>query len=200
MKRIAAVFTFVVALGVFIPSMLFAQSAAGRYAPGNVAVGVDGGAYFYGGGIGVSGEPYFEALVYHTSIGDYLPIDIGVQARGHIEADLGVYGGFAAGVGGFGTLHLGFTGISGPVGDILNKLDIEWGLGPVFDFVNTIGYVDYFGTGFGFASFAMVYYYLNDGFAVGIGDDYWRGSFDDFNVGVRLKFGSSGAAMGAMKK
>lgn len=201
MKRtLVSLVLLLVASVTFLPTTLYAQSSGltSHYAPGNVALGVDAGFYPYLNGFGLSGYPYLELLFAKYRVGNYLPLDFGLEGAGRIQTDFGPYGGLALGVGGFGTLHIGFIGVQGPAGKALSGLDLEFGLGLAFDFINTIGYSFYPNTGFGFASFAAINYYFNPTFALALGETYWRGAYDT-TIGLRLKFGSSEEALKKLK-
>ncbi len=201
MKRyLVSLMLFLVASLTLLPMTLYAQSAGltSHYAPGNVALGVNAGFYPYRNGFGLSGYPYAEIMFAKYRVANYLPLDFGLEGMGRIQTDFGTYGGLALGVGGFGTLHVGFIGVQGPAGKVLSGLDFELGLGLAFDFINTIGYSFYTNTGFGFASLVAVNYFFTPAFALSLGETYWRGAYDT-TIGVRLKFGSSKEALKKLK-
>ncbi len=196
MKKTLVLLLLTVALVVAVPSALFAQSASGltsNYKPGNVAVGVDVGGGFYYSSFSLAAYPGVEFLVAKYRVGDYLPLDFGVAARGRFGLDAGAGGtGVDIGVGGFGTVHVGFRGLPGDFGKILGKFDVFVGLGAAFDIIAPPYYA-----GLGFAQYSGINYFLSDNMAVTLSDQWWHNYFD-YTIGIRLKFGSAEAAKKAM--
>ena len=182
-KRIGLILV-AVALAVCAPATVFAWDSYNS--PGNIDIGADAGAGFGLASIYLAAYPYAEYMVTKFKISDTVPLDIGVEGRGHVAIGLGVGGGgLAAGVGGFGVVHLGFKGLDiGGFTPYLSKFELYWGLGIAFDLVNTLSSYG----AFGLASIAGFHYWVNDNFAVGLGETYWAGYYDS-TLGIRLRLG-----------
>lgn len=196
MKRMLMLLLFTAALVVLVPASLFAQSSSGftsYYKPGNVALTADVGGGTYYTSFSLAIYPGAEFLLAKYRVGDYLPLDFGVAARGRIGFDSAIGGaGLDLGAGGFGTIHVGFRGIPGDLGKILGRFDLFAGFGAVFDFVSPLYY-----QGLGFGEFSGLNYFLTDNLAVSLSNQWWHNYFDG-TIGLRLKFGSAAAAKKAM--
>lgn len=178
-------------LGIVLVALILAVAAPmavfswdNYYAPGNVNVGADVGGGLWLGGFYLAAYPYAEFMVADFKAGP-VPLDIGVEARGHLALAVGYGSGIGLGAGGLGVLHVGLKGIDfGPYTSYLSKFDFYWGLGVAFDFSDI-----FFSTaGLGFASIAGLNYYVNPNFAVTLGETIWRGYYDT-TIGARLRLG-----------
>lgn len=189
MKRILVLLLLSAALVVAVPGSLFAQSSSGftsYYKPGNVVLSADVGGGTYYRSFTLAVYPGLEVLLAKYRVGDYLPLDFGVAARGRIGLDSSAGGsGLDLGVGGFGTIHVGFRGIPGDFGKILGRFDLFGGFGVAFNFVAPTPY-----SGFGFGQFSGLNYFLTDNLALSLSEQWWNGYFDA-TIGLKLKFGSA---------
>lgn len=196
MRRFLLLLFLGLVLAVAVPGALFAQSSKGftsYYKPGNVALGVDVGGGFYYSAFSFVAYPSAEFLLAKYRIGDYLPLDLGAAVRGRVGLDSSAGGaGIDVGVGGFGTAHVGFRGISGDIGKILGRFDLFAGLGLAFDVIAPSNYA-----GLGFAWYSGLNYFIKDNFAVTLSGQGWH-KYVDYTIGLRFKFGSSKEARKAM--
>lgn len=190
---------FVILLVILSMLFLFSSGAFAEgstiesvYDPGDFTVS---GSVGFGYGFSLAIYPGAEFFIAQTRVGDVLPLDFGVAARGFFNtystSNYGYDWGWTAfGLGAFGTVHLSFQEF-----DIdfkgLDNLDFYIGLGLKFDsFTYTGDYASYYDesyAGIGFASIAGVNYYLNNNWALVLEGNYW-GNYGGGLIGILYKF------------
>jgi hypothetical protein len=125
---------------------------------------------------GISGG--VELSFFQVDIAKVIPLTFGAAARASIDPGI-FYGYTAFGVGGFGTIHIGFKDLNLPENlHWLSNVDSYAGLG--FGFAS----MDIWGTGLGFSTFEGVSYYLNDKLALGFEYGYLGRSADYYGYSV----------------
>ena len=157
--------------------MIFADSDGWEsvYDGGDFLVSASAGGYFNPFNLVIA--PQLELILAQVKIGDVMPLDFGIAARG--EVTLGST--LRLGAGGLATVHLTFANLQGTVVPWLENFDffVSLGIGlsiwPDNSFPLRLGFVTVEGLG----------YWLSDAFGLKIETSYWN--FYGTSIGVMLK-------------
>lgn len=187
------IFLIVIALAAVCASAGYAEEGdtwwGSWYSRGNVVASIRGAFEShsrFSGGLGA--YPGVEVILLKPVLGDVAPLDIGVAARGHlgIGFDSRLDNNFTAGIGLFGTIHLGFRGLDFLNPDIVGRLDYFAELGLGFDLIK----YEQDRLPLNFAAFTGLNYYLNPTLAVTVGYNQW-GAVSGAFLGAQVRLGPS---------
>ena len=160
------------------PAMVFAQSEAkgwdSVYDGGDFLVSASVGAYFP---FNLVIAPQLELILAQVKIGDVMPLDFGLAARG--EVTLG--SSLRFGAGGLATVHLTFANLQGRVISWLENFDffVSFGAGL------SIWPDNSFPLRLGFITVEGLSYWLSDSFALKLETSYW--TYYGTSIGAVLK-------------
>lgn len=140
------------------------------------------------GSLVLAAYPSAELILWKPRVGDFAFVDFGLAAEGRIGIPL-KNADFTVGVGGLGTMHIGFRGFDFSGSEYLDPLDLYAKVGLGVDIIAPDG------VGFNLVSTSGFNYFLSDSLSVGLAYSDW-GWYSGGSVNVGLRLGKKPAVKG----